>query len=334
MGNEEMTHKERVIAALHGSDVDRPPISLWQHFPERDQSAGDLTRSTMEWQRTLNLDFIKLMPPGDYATIDWGARSEYQGATGGTRETTRFPIETATDWQRINHVDVSSGFNFEVVDTCRLVREAVGSDVPVLQTIFSPLTIANKLSDGRVIEHMRTAPDAVHSALSVIRDVTVDMVNASFAAGADGAFFASQCATSDLTTLDEYTEFGAEYDQPVIAAIRDAGSIFTMIHIHGANTYFDLLASYEGHAINWHDRRVGPAISQVLESYPDRAVVAGLDEHGIAGMTPNQVIDQVHDARQQAKDRRLLVGPGCVIQVATPDENLMAAVQAVRDPRV
>ena len=62
----QMTPRERVQAALVGADVDRPPVSLWQHFPERDQSAAALGESTRWWQGLLDLDFIKLMPPGDY----------------------------------------------------------------------------------------------------------------------------------------------------------------------------------------------------------------------------------------------------------------------------
>ena len=325
-----MTPRERVLAALAGDEVDHPPVSLWRHFPEEDQSAEDLAESTLRWQELLDLDFIKLMPPGDYATIDWGAKSEFQGAPGGTRQTIHYPIQSVDDWLNIKTVPVDRGFNAHVVDACRSVREGVGPDVPVLQTIFSPLTICNKLSNGLVIDHLRSDPEKVHQALAAIRDVTVAMTNASLDAGADGVFFASQCATSDLVSREEYDEFGVAYDGPVLAAARDRGSIFTLIHIHGENTYFDLMAGYDGHAINWHDRRVGPAIKDVLAQYSDRAAVGGIDEKAVAMMSASAVADQVRDARAQAQDRRLLIGPGCVALVATPEENLQTAVVAAR----
>ena len=326
----EMTAAERVQAALRGDDLDHPPISLWRHFPEEDQSAQDLAASTLRWQAMLDLDFIKLMPPGDYATIDWGATSEFRGAPGGTRETTHYPIQSPEDWLNIKPVSASKGFNAHVVDACRLVREGVGPDVPVLQTIFSPLTIGNKLSNGLVIDHVRSHPENVHQALDAIRDVTVALTKASLEAGADGVFFASQCATSELVSREEYDEFGVAYDAPVLAAAGEAGSIFTLIHIHGENTFFDVMAGYDGHALNWHDRRVGPPISEVLQEYSERAAVAGIDEKAIATMTAEQVAEQVRDARAQAGDRRLLIGPGCVALVATPEENLRAAVAAAR----
>ncbi len=90
------------------------------------------------------------------------------------------------------------------------------------------------------------------------------------------------------------------------------------------------MAGYDGHAINWHDRRVGPAIAEVLRDYPTRAAVAGIDEKAVATMSVEQVRAQVLDARDQAADRRLLVGPGCVALVASPESNLKAAVEASR----
>ena len=58
-----------------------------------------------------------------------------------------------------------------------------------------------------------------------------------------------------------------------------------------------------------------------------------IDEHGIAAMAPGDVADQVRQAREATGDRRLLIGPGCVVLVATPIENLQAAVAAAREPR-
>ena len=331
--NAQMTSRERVIAALRGQDVDRPPVSLWRHFPNQDQTATNLAAVTARLQEMLGLDFIKLMPPGDYATIDWGATSEFQGAPGGTRETTRFPVQQAEDWGRIGRVPADSGFNAEVVRACSLVREAVGTDVPVLQTIFSPLTIASKMSNGRVVDHLREKPEIVHEALLAIRDVTIEVSRASLQAGASGVFFASQLATSDLLTESEYLDFGTNYDLEVLEETNGAGSQFTLVHIHGSNTFFHTLAGYPGNALNWHDRRVGPDIPSVQRAYPDLATVAGIDEKGIAEMTSDEVRDQVREARVATGDRRLMIAPGCVILVATPQENLKAAVAAAKTPR-
>lgn len=323
----QMTSRERVDAALAGREVDMVPVSLWQHFPEQDQTAEAIADVTLEWQGRFGFDFIKLMPPGDYATIDWGAESEYQGSTGGTRQTTKFPINTIDDWARIKPVPIDRGRNREVIEAARLVNERLGGEIPVLQTIFSPLTIAMKLSDGKVLEHMRHQPDSVHEALTAITEVTRQMTAATLEHGAYGIFFATQCATTDLVTIDEYREFGSTYDLQVLDAA--AASRFTLVHIHGSNIMFDELKAYPAHALNWHDRRTFPSLFDGQAS-SGLAVVGGIHEKDIAIMTPAQATAQARDSVEALSARHVMVAPGCVMPITTPDANVRAVVAAVR----
>src|SRR4051794_20826660 len=115
-------------------------------------------------------------------------------------------------------------------------RDGLTDDVPVLQTVFSPLTIAMKLSDGRVIEHLRSHPGEVHVGLEVIRDVTREVVSASFKAGADGLFFATQCADHTLKDEVEYRDFGLRYDLEVLTNLPEPAIV--MLHLHGASPMF------------------------------------------------------------------------------------------------
>ncbi len=323
----EMTSFERVTAALAGDTVDRPPVSLWRHFPEQDQTAEALADVTLEWQGKFGFDFIKLMPPGDYATIDWGAVSEYQGSLGGTRQTTTFPITSLGDWAKIKPVPIDRGRNREVVEAARLVNERLNGEIPVLQTIFSPLTVAMKLSDGKVIAHLREDPAAVHEALHAITQVTRELTAATLDRGSFGIFFATQCASTDVMTSQEYTEFGATYDIQVLEAAT--ASRFTLVHIHGTNIMFDMLKTYPANALNWHDRRTSPSLAEGERS-SGRCVVGGIHEKEIATMTPEQSAAQARDAMESLNGRHMMVAPGCVMPINTPDANVRAVVEAVR----
>lgn len=323
----EMSRWERVEAALGGQEVDRPPVSLWRHFPNRDQSAEDLADATLEWQAHFDFDFIKLMPPGDYATIDWGAESEYRNSPGGTRETTRFPIEQIDDWRAIGPVPVDRGMNREVIEAARLVNERLGGEVPVLQTIFSPLTIAMKLSRGRVLKHLRERPEIVHAALEAITQVTAAMLKATLEQGASGIFFATQCASTDLMTVEEYAEFGRRYDLPVLAGAN--ASRFTLLHLHGDHIMFDELKDYPVQALNWHDRRTPPSLAEGI-ARSGRCAVGGIDERAIVSMSAEEASAQARDAIKQTGGRQVMIGPGCVIPIGTPAGNVAAVARAVR----
>lgn len=323
----EMSKWERVEAALAGEVVDAPPVSIWQHFPNRDQAAADLADATLAWQAKYDNDFIKFMPPGDYATIDWGLTSDYHGSTSGTRETTHYPITTLDDWQKIGPISVESGMHRTVIEASRLTNERLNSTVPVLQTIFSPLTIAMKLSDGRVLDHLRKRPDIVHEVLAIITEVTRAMTVATLERGASGVFFATQCATTDLMTIPEYEEFGARYDRQVLAAA--GASRFTMLHIHGEQIMFHELMTYPIHAINWHDRRTSPTLAEG-ERLSGKCAIGGIHEGDIATMTPDAAAGQARDAVAALNGRHMMVGPGCVIPITTPDATIAAIIHAVR----
>ncbi|HVB63697.1 MAG TPA: uroporphyrinogen decarboxylase family protein [Nitrolancea sp.] len=323
----QMSSLERIEAVLTGGAVDFAPVSLWRHFPERDQTAEALADVTLEWQSRFGFDFIKLMPPGDYATIDWGAESSYQGSTGGTRQTTKFPINRIEDWAKIKPVPIDRGRNREVIAAARLVNERLGGEIPVLQTIFSPLTIAMKLSDGKVLNHMRQQPANVHEALAAITEVTRQMTATTLERGAYGIFFATQCATTDLVSIAEYREFGAAYDLQVLAAA--GASRFTLVHLHGSNIMFDEMKTYPAHALNWHDRRTTPTLAEGQAS-SGLTVVGGMHEKDMATMTPQQAADQARDAIDSLSARHVMIAPGCVMPISTPEANVRAVVAAVR----
>lgn len=333
MANTTMTSRERVEAAIDGEPVDRPPVSIWRHFPEQDQTADDLTRVTTEWQHRFDFDFVKFMPPGDYPTIDWGGVTAYVGAPSGTRTTTTYVVNDISDWHKLRRIDVGAGFNGMMLEALRKARLTIDARVPILQTIFSPLTIAQKLSRDNVIEHLRDQPETVHAALEVIAGVTEAMTKASYEAGADGIFFASQCADFDVMDESEYRAFGMRYDLRVIATAQmTSPDGFTMFHMHGTAPMFDLGVTYPVEILNWHDRRTAPNLADGQRQFR-RAVAGGLNEATIARVEPHAAAGEATEAIATTGGSRVLVAPGCVVPVATPAETIDAVVEAVRTSR-
>ena len=79
------------------------------------------------------------------------------------------------------------------------------------------------------------------------------------------------------------------------------------------------------------DRRTRPSLAEAMGQV-SQALVGGLDERGsMITDSPEAVRAQVHDAIAQCGGRRLLVGPGCVVDLRVPDANLAAARAAVEE---
>src|SRR2546428_11705117 len=50
-----MTKRERVVAALGGQPVDRPPVAFWRHAPDVDHTAKGLAEAMLSFHRRFDL---------------------------------------------------------------------------------------------------------------------------------------------------------------------------------------------------------------------------------------------------------------------------------------
>jgi uroporphyrinogen decarboxylase len=323
-----MNHWERIQATLRGEEVDHVPVSLWRHFPVEDETAQGLAAAMIRWQRTFDFDLVKFMPTGTYGVHDWGAETAYGPPAGGTRIVTKPGLTSAEQWSRLPLLDPHQGSLGREVEAIRLAAAELNGDVPIFQTAFSPLTTARKLAGDRIFTDLRESPDLFKVGLQIITDTTIAFVRASLAAGADGIFLASQCSSNKLIREDDYREFGAYFDQQVVNAIRDEGKL-TLLHVHGEDVFFNLLASYGAELINWHDQLTWPNLKEAQAIYPG-VVVGGLKEkqtliHG----SHEEIHREVADAVAQTGGRRLIIGPGCVIPTHTPVAHIHAVKTAL-----
>ena len=55
-----MTRRERIRKTLRGEATDRPPVSFWRHFYDREGSAKDLADSMLAFQKTYDWDLLKV----------------------------------------------------------------------------------------------------------------------------------------------------------------------------------------------------------------------------------------------------------------------------------
>jgi uroporphyrinogen decarboxylase len=324
-----MSKRERLEATVAGEAVDRSPVALWRHWPGDDQRAADLARSTLDFQRTYDFDLVKCMPSSNYCIADWGAGSRYLGSEEGTRAWGPRVIQQPEDWTRLPILDPEKGALLESLRALQMIREGLGPEVPLIQTIFSPLAQAKNLAGERLLADMRGHPEEFQAGLETIVRSTLRYIEAARAAGIAGIFLALQHATYDLLSAAEYIEFGRPYDLRILAAAE--GLWFNMLHLHGQNVMFDLVVDYPVQAINWHDRETSPSLREALARFPG-ALVGGLSrlETMVRG-TPDDVRREVQDALAQTAGRRLIVGTGCVLFLITPAGNLRAARAAVEE---
>jgi uroporphyrinogen decarboxylase len=322
-----MSKRQRLEAAFAGEPVDRPPVALWRHWPVDDQRGDDLARATLDFQRTYDFDFIKVTPNSDYCVAGYGAESSWVGNQEGTRAWGRRVIQTPDDWEKLRPLDPRKGLSGEVLSADLAIGAALGGETPFIQTIFNPLAQAKNLAGERLLADMRQHPNAVKAGLATITDSILRFIEKLKETGAAGIFLAVQHGTYDLLTEAEYREFGRPLDLQILAATD--GMWFNLVHLHGTNVMFDVVADYPAQVINWHDTETPPSLSEAMPR-TSMALCGGLRQwETMVRGTPETVLAEAAAAMRATGSRRFILGTGCVTPITTPTCNILAARRAV-----
>jgi uroporphyrinogen decarboxylase len=338
----QLSKRERVDAALKGDSVDRVPVSAWRHFLEDECQPEALARVTLKHYEDYDWDWVKVNPRATYYAEAWGNQYDFSHYDGVFPRFIDGPIKSAVDLEKIQPVNPTAGVFADHLNLTRLVEAGIG-ETHFLQTVFSPLSVLSFLAghskshdhdavvqaqyDG-LRQYLHENPKGAHEALKHITVTLARYASAVIDAGASGLFFAIvKLARKDVLSETEYEEFGKPYDLQVLKAVQ--GAPFNLLHICGPYVYFDAVADYPVHALNWatigqHNPSVGEA-----SHHTQKALVGGVDEKGtLQTGSPDQVIQEALAAIRATNGRHLLLTPGCGTKINVPAENLRALRKA------
>lgn len=325
-----MNKKERIQAAIEGGHPDRIPYSLWSHMPGIDLDPVLNAEHTYEFYKKLDIDFIKTMNNGMYAIEDFGCKIDYSEIqSGGVAKVISTPIASPADWNKLQICSCSQGSLARELLYLKLLLEKVkGENVPVIFTLFSPITIADKLSKNQLVSHIEQGfHKEVKQALDVITQTTIGLAKAALALGADGVFFASQMSSYHAVSLEIYEEFGKPYDLQVLDAASSGW--MNVLHAHGENIMFELLKDYPVSIFNWHAWETLPAIDEAL-ALTGKCLMGGLSRTDITNCNRNAIQHQIFECCKITGGKHLILTPGCVIRYPL-NESMLEYVKQVKE---
>ena len=319
-----MNKRERIFATLRGEATDRPPVSFWRHFYEKEDSAANLAEAMLDFQRRFDWDFTKVNPRASYYGEGWGLKVRFRGDLGLKPERIDFPIKAPQDWEKIRALVPEAGALGEHREALVRIRQGLGSEVPVVQTIFTPLSIAGDLVDSsdQLLRDLEENKEIVHHALKEIAATFALYARACLQAGADGIFLATtEWASRNLLTHGQYLEFGLPYDLQVLNGAAEGK--FNILHVCGRNNMLKGLLDYPVHAFNWTATDpTNPSLGEIL-SLSRKAVIGGIDEEGTLRHGSREELKQeIERAKEQSGGKRWMLGPGCATPVDVPEAHL------------
>jgi len=327
-----MAKKQRVEAVIAGQHSDHPPVSCWHHFSPSQVSGQAALDAHLKHLEAYDLDFLKVMndhlfPRGNVTVV-----------------------QSTEDLRKIKPLPGDTGELAGQLDLLRQLAERLGNDILTCTTVFNPWAILRYLTrppnkthnppkmvakddrDETITRLLKEDRSAVRAALEAIGQTMANFSRLCISAGANGIFLAvrDDWVNTPDNGPDTYDEVLRPVDLMILDAAKDAP--FNMLHMCGRPQDFKAFAAYPIPVINWADRSAGPSIAYARNRVKP-AIAAGVDNlDTLPNGTPDDCAEQVRDALRQAKDRPIMICPGCTFDPnAVPPDNIKAMVQAARE---
>jgi uroporphyrinogen decarboxylase len=338
-----LSKRDRLTRTVLGRPVDRLPVALWRHFFVEETSRAGLVEAMVRWQQDYDWDFLKINPRACYHVQDWGNRYEYSGSPAVPPSLVRNAVHSADGFRHLDRLDPTGERGrpapvlAEHLEAVTDIRRALGPEVPLLMTVFTPMSLAAELAGGP--EDLRVLIDedaeAVHAGLRTLTDTFADFATRCLDAGADGLFLATtHVGTTATFALETYEEFGRPYDLEVLDAAADAP--FNLLHVCKPRAMIRELAEYPVALLNWDSAHptnpdlaeVAPLATGPYGQLEGKALVGGLERDlfaepdGLAAL-----LEQLAAARRAMGERPFVVGSTCTIDPGSVPET----VRGIRD---
>ena len=286
-----LTARERVTRAFAGQDVDRPPLTLWHHFGLESKGPAAHADATLAFHRAYGTDLVKVMsdfpfprPAGEWFTV--------------REQATPFPAQ---------------------LEALRRIASGVQGGAPLVETIFNPWNVAEKLSSPEAVQQLRREqPQRLLDALEAIARSEANHARQAVAAGASGIFLAIANAQPQVLGAEDYATYSEPFDRIVLDAVRDAP--INILHLHGDDVYLSRFTSgWRAAAINYSIHGTKVPLRTTRTGF-DGVLVGGIDETRYRTLDVSALRTQAEAAVSEA-GVRLVLAPGCSVpNEATPDE--------------
>ncbi|MGA2546597.1 MAG: uroporphyrinogen decarboxylase family protein [Rectinemataceae bacterium] len=310
-----MTKLQRVRAALRGEPTDRVPFSVYQHSNVHNRGAGQFAEYTLAFHKKYDPDYVKVMYDENYdSPVNF-----------------QFAVDPKV-WGLLEELDPRQGAFGRQMESLKIIKDSVGPDVPVVQTLYSPFHWGVRLAWRQIMAHYREEPELVERGLAVIaKNIIAFGLLALQEAGIDGFLFGAYGCEPSWLGEAEYGHIAMRHDKSVLAALRK-GSIL-MLHIHGEQgSYFDLLKDYECDALSWEDRLGGPSLAEARKRSA-KCLIGGVDHVKAATRSKEEVLAEARDAIRQTGGRGFILAPGCTFGDEVKEDRILALREAAESSR-
>ncbi len=225
--------------------------------------------------------------------------------------------------QRLRLLDPWEGWQGQVLRSARAIAAAAPVDVPVLLTVFSPLTQAKNLCGAASLaDHWRHAHRELMCGLGILGENARRMVRAARTVGIHGIYYVIQeCGHCGLTAPG-YVEACGGLDRSIL---NEGDSGTNWVHLHGNVVDFAGFARYPAAVLHWDEKASGVSLETGAGMFP--GIVSGGITWPECGVVDGPL--RIRQTREAVLDRmaglRFILSASCVVPYAATDAEIRAA---------
>jgi MtaA/CmuA family methyltransferase len=336
-----MTGRERVLAAIEGRPVDRPPLMpITMMFAARQSGvryreyASDhrvLAQAQMHTARKFGFDYVSVISDPAREPADLGARIQWFDDQPPALDETRALLAEKKALASLRPADPFGGGRMhDRVRGVELLKRLAGNEFLVEGWVEGPCAEA---ADLRGINSLMTDffddPAFVHDLFTFVIEMELGFARAQIEAGAD--IIGVGDAAASLVGPAIYNEFVQPYEQKLVDGIHAAGGR-VRLHICGKTRRLFAGMGRLGCEIvdlDW----MAPLAEARAAMGPGQLLLGNVDPVAVLrGGTPDSVRAAVRQCQTDAGER-WIAGAGCEVSPDTPEENLRALCDYARGAR-
>ena len=332
-----MTPRDRVLAALARKKLDRPPAVCFTQIATVDV----MDAVGVSWPDA-HLDPHKMAELGAAPSKVWGVEcvrlpfcltveAEIMGCRVDLGKQDRTPMVKAHAFDENNIPDdlpvgaLYKGRIPAVVEAIKIAKEKYGKDMAIVAGTTGPFTIAGHMvGTENLLLWIITNPEAVVKALKLATKLEAAYIEMLAKAGADVIVMSDPSASTDMLSGEMFDEYAKPYIKECFAK---AGNAKTVLHICGDTTILldhMIATGVDGLSI---EEKVHP--EKAVEIVAGRAALIG--NIGVVRPLLQGTQEDVRLETQRVKNAGFnLVAPGCGLAARVPLVNLQELVKTVK----
>ncbi|MBA4715627.1 MAG: MtaA/CmuA family methyltransferase [Chloroflexi bacterium] len=331
-----MNSKQRVLNALNGKNVDRPPVSnptsvatveLMDYvdapFPDACRDANLNAKLAITGYTELGFDSIAPYFSIIQESSALGCEMQWEQKDNWPTVRMGNPI-----WKSKNDIKIPSGFlehrdNIAITKSINILKEEVKDEVAIFGKTMGPWTLAYHVFGVEpFLLNSIDDPQDTKDMLRKLMDITILFGQAQIDAGAD-ALVIPDHATGDLVSGKYYDDFLLNLHQELVEELK----VPLILHICGRTVDRMPSIAKSGMAAFHFDSKNSP--KEAMEAVGDGIRLVGNvnNPETLYSKTPNEVKSEVYEALDAGVQ---LISTECAIPLKTKIENLIAIPESVK----